>query len=51
MSTTDVMCIYCPDTDKCYYIKRKEFGKSVSLRLGECRQNERIHFAENFENF
>ncbi len=30
----DIYCIYCRDTDECYYLRPKEFGSSVSLRVG-----------------
>lgn len=29
----DVMCIYCPDTDKCYYVNPQECNKTFNLRL------------------
>ncbi len=29
----DVICIYCPDTDECYYVQPLEHGASVSLRV------------------
>jgi len=29
----DVFCVYCPDTDKCYYLDPRKFGSSASLRV------------------
>jgi len=29
----DMLAIYCPDTDTCYYLDPKKFGKSVNLRV------------------
>ena len=32
-STIDAVCIYCPETDDCYYVKPAEHGASVTLRI------------------
>jgi hypothetical protein len=32
-SAIDAVCIYCPDTDECYYVRPLEHGTSVTLRL------------------
>ena len=29
----DIIAIYCPETDLCYYIDPKKFNKSISLRI------------------
>ena len=29
----DVLCIYCPDTDACYYLQPSDFRQSVTLRV------------------
>ena len=29
----DLFCVYCPDSDECYYVDPDEFGKNVSLRV------------------
>ena len=29
----DVYCVYCPQTDCCYYFNPKLFSKSISLRV------------------
>ncbi|WP_232819842.1 group I intron-associated PD-(D/E)XK endonuclease [Nocardioides allogilvus] len=29
----DVLCIYCPQTDSCYYLRPTDFRRSVTLRL------------------
>ena len=46
----DLFCIYCPQTDKCYYINPKLFNKSVSIRIKKTRNNQskNINFAEDF---
>lgn len=31
----DVLAIYCPETDKCYYVKTSEVGSSITLRFGK----------------
>jgi len=37
----DLYCIYCPDTDECYYLDPREFSKSVSLRVEAPKNNQR----------
>jgi len=29
----DIYCVYCPDTDECYYIAPKDFGSHACLRV------------------
>lgn len=50
-SSVDVFCVYCPDTDQCYYFDPKKFGSSVKLRLRQPGNNAKkgIHFAENYQ--
>jgi len=33
----DVVCIYCPDTQTCYYIDPRQFRRSVTLRVTPSR--------------
>ena len=28
----DIICIYCPATDKCYYVDPKKFGSSTTVK-------------------
>jgi len=35
------MCIYCPETDKCYYINPNECGKVFVLRLFPPKNNQK----------
>jgi hypothetical protein len=46
----DVMCVYCPDTDKCYYVNPQECNKTFNLRLSTPKNNQKngIHMAENY---
>ncbi len=46
----DVYCIYCPETDKCYFLDPKTFGKSVALRVDTPKNNRKqgIHFADDY---
>jgi len=32
-SEVDITCIYCPETDDCYYLRPAMFGHSVTLRV------------------
>jgi hypothetical protein len=49
-SEVDLYCVYCPDTDECYYVDPDKFDSNVSLRVekpknGQCRK---INFAKDF---
>lgn len=46
----DIYCVYCPDTDKCYYFNPKIFKSSVNLRVNQTlnNQNRNIHYAEDY---
>ncbi|MBX7173407.1 MAG: hypothetical protein K1X72_20730 [Pyrinomonadaceae bacterium] len=49
-SQVDVFCVYCPDSDKCYYFKPKIAQTYFSIRLETPKNNQskNINFAENF---
>ncbi|HWL45188.1 MAG TPA: group I intron-associated PD-(D/E)XK endonuclease [Ilumatobacter sp.] len=36
----DVIAIYCPDTDTCYYIDPSRFGMSVTVRIEPPKNNQ-----------
>ena len=36
----DIYCIYCPDTDECYYFDPSEFKRSVTLRVEAPKNNQ-----------
>lgn len=40
----DILCIYCPDTNKCYYLEIKNINKSVSLNFGKPHPNKRMAY-------
>ena len=46
----DVYCIYCPETDQCYYLDPKKFGSNASLRVKTPKncQAKRVNFAADF---
>ena len=46
----DLYCIYCPETDDCYYLDPKNFGSNVSLRVETPKncQARRVNFAADF---
>jgi hypothetical protein len=46
----DLYCIYCPDTDECYYLEPKRFCSNVSLRVRTSKnsQAKRVNFAADF---
>jgi hypothetical protein len=49
-SNVDLVCVYCPDTDSCYYIDPRLFRSHVCLRIEETRNNQtkRVWFAKDF---
>jgi hypothetical protein len=36
----DVICVYCPETDECYYLRPPHHGSCVSLRVSPARNNQ-----------
>ena len=47
----DVMAIYCPETDECYYFDPKEFNKSVKFRVTETKNsNSATKFAKDYKH-
>ena len=46
----DLYCIYCPDTDECYYLRPCEYGSNVSLRVKTPKngQAKGVNFAADF---
>ena len=46
----DLYCIYCPDTDQCYYLEPGEFRSYVTLRVKTPKnyQAKRVNFAADF---
>ena len=46
----DLYCIYCPDTDECYYLRPNSFGSSASLRVRAPKncQQQKVNFAADY---
>jgi hypothetical protein len=46
----DVYCIYCPQTDECYYFDPKSFHHSISLRVETPKNNQlqNVKFAKDY---
>ena len=46
----DLYCVYCPQTDSCYYLDPAAFNRSVTLRVETPKNNQtqKVHFAEDF---
>ncbi|MBO1579343.1 MULTISPECIES: group I intron-associated PD-(D/E)XK endonuclease [Bacillus] len=46
----DIYCVYCPQTDLCYYFDPKVFCKSISLRIDPPKnhQQKNIKFADDY---
>jgi hypothetical protein len=47
----DLYCVYCPESDECYYFDPDNFGRSVTIRIDKPKNNQTkgIHFAEDFK--
>lgn len=39
-SEVDVLCVYCPDTDECYYVRPADHRHSVTLRVTPSRNGQ-----------
>ena len=46
----DVYCVYCPQTDECYYFDPEKFDKSLSLRVEATKNNQshNVKFAKDY---
>ncbi len=46
----DLFCIYCPETDECYYLEPRKYRSNVSLRVEAPKncQARGIHLAADF---
>lgn len=46
----DVYCVYCPQTDECYYFNPKLYDKSLSLRIETPKNNQKhnVKFARDY---
>ena len=46
----DLYCVYCPDTDECYYLNPKEFGSNATLRVEAPKngQMKNVKFAADY---
>lgn len=49
----DVLCVYCPETDECYYLRPAEHGQSVTLRVAPSRngQSRGVRHASRYRSF
>ena len=45
-NAVDAVCIYCPDTDQCYYIRPTEFRSSVTLRIAPSKNGQQVGILE-----
>ncbi len=48
-SAIDWYCVYCPDTDMCYYVNPKLYAESMKIRIKKGKnKDQRVHNAEDF---
>ncbi|WP_367281883.1 group I intron-associated PD-(D/E)XK endonuclease [Tunicatimonas pelagia] len=36
----DLVAVYCPETDVCYYFDHTQFGKTITLRVETSKNNQ-----------
>jgi hypothetical protein len=41
-AAVDLVAIYCPDVDACFYVDPAEFGESVTLRIQQTRNGQGV---------
>ena len=39
----DLYCVYCPDTDECYYVNPAEYRANATLRVGAPKNGQRVN--------
>ena len=46
----DLICVYCPDTDSCYYFDPKNWNGAVTLRVRASKNNQKmgVHLASEY---
>jgi len=49
----DVFCVYCPETNECYYFDPSKHNKSITLRFTapKNKQKTNIHLAKDYLKF
>ena len=49
-SEIDLYCVYCPDTDECYYLKPNSFETNATLRVRTPKngQSKGVNFATDY---
>ncbi len=49
-SELEAVCIYCPETDECYYLRPDDYKEDVTLRVAAARngQQHRVRLASQF---
>jgi hypothetical protein len=46
----DVFCVYCPETDRCYYFRPEDANTSITLRVNAPKNNQskNVRFADDY---
>lgn len=49
-NTFDLVAVYCPETDLCYYFDHNDFGKGITLRVETPKNNQKdkVNFANDY---
>ncbi len=47
----NLVCVFCPQTDTCYYFNPNKFHRTISLRVEMPKNNQKqgIHFAKDYQ--
>lgn len=50
----DYWCVYCPDTDKCYFVDVNKYNRGITIRVADSKSpgtnQYGYNFAEDFES-
>jgi hypothetical protein len=46
-SAIDVIAVYCPDVDECFYVDPTKHGETVSLRISPARNGQQLGVLES----
>ena len=38
----DLYCVYCPQTELCYYFDPKKYNKAIAIRVEESKNSQKI---------
>lgn len=47
----DIVCVYCPGTNECYYLPTKELEENLTIRIADSKNNQkkRVRFSKDLQ--